>query len=332
MAKVTGFDVARLAGVSQPTVSRALRNLPGTSPETRRKVMEAAERLGYVPSESGRILSTRTTRRIAVVSEELTNPYYPQILEPLRVALAEAGLRIVVVVDTESEAIGHDLLTDGSYDGVVLTTTRRRSTLPRDLTARGVPHVLVNRVLDYPESPACAPDNAQGIRQIVDLLAGLGHKRVATVQGPVDTSTGKERADALRQGLRRHGLPVRRDWMIRSEFTHDAAFAAVRPLLEGRELPTAIVCGNDVIAMGVLSALRERGLDVPGDVTVTGFDDIALAGWPVVGLTTVRVDLDALAALAVEMLRGAMADPQTMPALTRRVPVSLVTRRTHGVA
>ena len=151
--QVTSFEVARLAGVSQPTVSRALRNLPGASPETRARVMAAARELSYIPSASGRVLSTSRTRRVAVVVEELTNPYYPQLVEPLRRELAEHGLRMVLVTHTEQGPVGVTELADGSYDGAILTTTERRSSLPRDLTERGIPHVLANRTSTCPSHP-----------------------------------------------------------------------------------------------------------------------------------------------------------------------------------
>src|SRR6476661_5712050 len=148
MAKaVTSHDVARAAGVSQATVSRALRNLPGTAPATRAAVLEAAAALSYLPSDSARSLATRSTRRVAVVAEELTNPYYPQLVAPVQRHLSRAGLRTVLVTDTragsrDSPGVSADDLADGSYDGVILMTTLRTSRLPRDLTERAVPHVL----------------------------------------------------------------------------------------------------------------------------------------------------------------------------------------------
>lgn len=327
--KVTSFDVAKRAGVSQPTVSRALRNLPGTAPRTRQKVLRAAAELSYIPSDSARSLSTTRSRRIAVVSEELTNPYYPELVEPLRRRLAAHDLRTVVVTDSEHREIGAEALADGSYDGVILTTTLRHSTLPRDLTERAVPHVLTNRVLDHPESPSCSVDNASGARAIAALLAELGHRRVAMVQGPVSTSTGRERATALRAALRARGIHVRRDQALRATFGHDTGRAAAGELLERRDRPTAIVGGNDVIALGILSAARERGLRVPEDLTVIGFDDIPMAGWPLIDLTTVHCDLEALARVSVELLQHAMAGPEPL-VVERRIPVSLVLRGTHG--
>ncbi len=341
MAKaVTSHDVARAAGVSQATVSRALRNLPGTSPHTRAAVLAAAAELSYLPSDSARSLATRSTRRIAVVAEELTNPYYPQLVAPLQRHLSLAGLRTVLVTDTRVPSrtrpgVTVDDLADGSYDGVILMTTLRTSNLPRDLTERGVPHVLVNRVLDDPESPSCTVDNAAGALAVSALLAGLGHRHVAAIHGPVTTSTGRERALWLRRGLREHGILLPRKLVRRAGFGHDEGMAAAHSLLDESPRPTALVCGNDVLALGALSAARRRGLRVPEDLTVVGFDDIAVAGWPIVDLTTVRVDLDRLAATAVEMLTAEIAGAAGVGGAPgergiRRIPVELRLRRTHA--
>jgi LacI family transcriptional regulator len=235
----------------------------------------------------------------------------------------------VVVTDTEQASVTLDVLADGSYDGVILTTTSRRSTLPRDLTERAIPHVLVNRVLDEPESHSCTVDNTAGTTAVADLLAALGHRHVGAIHGPVETSTGRERADALQTALRQRGIGLRRASTVRARFGHDAGLEAARGLLQQSRRPTAIVCGNDVIALGALSAACTLGLSVPGDLTIIGFDDIPMAGWPLISLTTVRCDLDALALSAVQMLNDEIEHPGTPPRLTR-IPVDLVLRSTHA--
>jgi LacI family transcriptional regulator len=337
---ITSHDVARVAGVSQATVSRALRNLPGTAPDTRVAVLEAAAKLSYLPSDSARSLATRSTRRVAVVAEELTNPYYPQLVAPIQHHLFRAGLRTVLVTDSRTAdpvraGVTVDDLGDGSYDGVILMTTLRTSRLPRDLTERSVPHVLVNRVLDHPESPSCTVDNAAGAVAVSSLVAELGHRRVAAIHGPVATSTGRERALWLRRGLRQRGIALPRKLVRRASFGHDAGMAAAHSLLDESPRPTAIVCANDVLALGALSAARQAGLRVPEDLTIVGFDDIAVAGWPIADLTTVKVDLDLLAETAVEMLLeeiGASGPSSPRRALERRIPVVLRLRGTHGRA
>jgi LacI family transcriptional regulator len=327
--KVTSFDVARLAGVSQPTVSRALRNIPGTSPETRARVLSAAEMLAYIPSDVGRNLSAQSTKRIAVVSEELTNPYYPELVEPLRYQLASRDYRTVLVTDTPTGPVGLEALADGSYDGVVLTTTGRTSTLPRDLTERGVPHVLVNRLLDEPESAAVGIDNAQGAALITGLLVTLGHERIGSIQGPIETSTARERAEGLARSMRDSGLRVRRGLSRRVPFSHDEGRSAALDLIGTAEPPTAIVCGNDVVAIGVLSAARSMGLRVPEDLTVIGFDDIRMAAWPLIDLTTVHCNLELMAKEAVELLMQQIEGSRVEPTV-QRIPVALRLRGTHG--
>ena len=326
---VTSFDVARLAGVSQPSVSRALRNLPGVSPETRARVLAAASELSYTPSESGRVLSTSRTRRVAVVSEDLTNPYYPELVEPIQRHLGEHELRAVIVTHAQHGQVGVDMLADGSYDGVILTTTLRGSTLPRDLTERGVPHVLVNRVLDVLESPGCSIDNAGGACMVARLLVDLGHREIASLQGPISSSTGRERAEALRVALRGMGIRLPRHRVRRVAFNHDAGFRAALELLDDPQPPTAIVCGNDVIALGALSAARSRGIAVPHQLSVVGFDDISPAAWPLADLTTVHVDLDEMARWGVDLLLAEMHEPTHEP-LLHRIPVHLVERSTHA--
>jgi LacI family transcriptional regulator len=331
-SQVTSFDVAREAGVSQPTVSRALRNLPGVSQPTKDRVLAAARRLAYVPSDSGRALSTRITRRVAVVAPELTNPYYPQLLEPIRQALGEQGLRTTLVLGRgvlNDESTVLDDLTDGSFDGVILTTTRRRDSLPRDLTERGIPHVLVNRLLDVPESSGCAINNTLGGELVADLVVELGHTDIGMLAGPSDTSTGKERSAAVRRRLRRHDVPLRRENTASCEFDYETARVAAVRLLDRAGAPTALICGNDVIALGALSAARDLGRVVPEELTIIGFDDIAMAEWPIVNLTTVHCDLQGLARGAVQLLISVIADPTIAPSVERLRP-ELVLRGTHG--
>ncbi|MEU6643545.1 substrate-binding domain-containing protein [Saccharomonospora sp. NPDC046836] len=274
-------------------------------------------------------MSTRMTRRVAIVSAELTNPYYPELVEPVRQFLEEAGYRSVVVTDHEVGDVGLEALVDGSYDGVILTTTTRRSTLPRDLTERGIPHVLANRMLDHPESPSCGIANAEGSAAVAELLVELGHTRIGLIAGPVETSTGRERANGLRRTLRAHGIIVRREMTRRCVFTHDAGMAAAEDLLLRRDRPTALVCGNDVIALGALSAARRVGVEVPAQVSVIGFDDIRMARWPTFDLTTVRCDLVELARRTVRMLCDQMAGG-CLSAVETRLSPSLVLRGTHG--
>ncbi|GEK79966.1 MULTISPECIES: LacI family DNA-binding transcriptional regulator [Agrococcus] len=328
--RVTSFDVARLAGVSQSTVSRALRNLPNITPATRAKVARAATELRYVPLQSGRSLSTRITGRIAVVSEALTNPFYPQLLEPLRQRLADQGYQTVLIGDHEDDALTVAALSDGSYDGVIDTTASRTSRLPRAMAEAGLPCVLVNRMTDDPDELSCTFDDEAGAARLAGLLIELGHTDFALIAGPEQYSTSARRERGLRTALDEAGLwiPDRRTKHV--EFGADSGHRAALELLAQPQRASVLFCLNDVLALGALNAATSLELDVPGDVSVVGFDDIAIAGWDRFALTTVRCDLEALAAEAVDMLtrlvRGLTVDG------SRTIEVEVVARQTHAAA
>jgi len=326
--RVTGFDVARLAGVSQATVSRALRNLPNITPEVRERVARAAAELRYVPHESGRTLSTRITGRIAIVSEALTNPFYPQLLEPLRARLGDRGYRTVLVSDSEDDALTAASLSDGSYDGVMITTAPRQSRLSAELHQRGIPCVLVNRRTEDGSAAACEFDNEAGARAVAELVVALGHSEIGLIAGPQNFSTGAERELGTREALDARGTWVPGRLTRRVPFTAEDGRSAALELLSSGRRPTAIVCGNDDVAFGVLNAAVSLGIRVPDDLTVIGFDDVAMASWDLVSLTTVHCDLDALATEAVDMLLRMLRGERIEG--VRRVPVELVLRGTHA--
>ncbi|GAA3886097.1 LacI family DNA-binding transcriptional regulator [Leifsonia kafniensis] len=322
----TSIDVAARAGVSQPTVSRALRNLPSISPETKERVYRAARELNYVPREAGRSLATRRSRRVAIISEALTNPYYPELIEPLRRELAHLGYRAVLVADSSDDVLTADALSDGSYDGVLVTTAARDSRLAEDLRSRDVPHVFVNRTVDDPLSRNCGFSN--GAHLLADLLVEQGHRRIALLTGPSQFSTAFEREQGLREALREHGLRIPDRQVLRIDYTVSGGRNGALTLLTSSEPPTAIVCGNDVVAIGALNAVRAMGWRAPDDVSIVGFDDIPAAGWDIVSLTTVHCDLNALASVSVAALHEAMEGEKSP--LRHILEVSLVRRDSHG--
>ena len=195
----TSHDVARIAGVSQPTVSRALRGDPRLSEETRLRVEAAARELHYVPSQRGRSLATRSTGQIGIVVSDLGNPFYLQVLDALHSELAASGLRMLVLTPDDDHRVPLERVVDGSLDGAILTTTQLHSTLPAELSRRGFPFVLLNREIDDAPGDVCVVDNRAGARLIAEELLGLGHRAIAAVFGPDTTSTGRDREAAFRR-------------------------------------------------------------------------------------------------------------------------------------
>lgn len=329
MRRSTSHDVAELAGVSQPTVSRALRGDPRVAPETVRRVREAAEALAYVPSRRGRSLSTRATGQVAVVVSDLANPFYSEAILHLQAALEAADLLVVVHTDLPDRPITVERLLDGSVDGAILTTTLADSPLPGALADRGLPVVQFNRMGADEAADACVSDNAGGAAAVAALLADLGHARVGAVLGPEDASTGRDREAGFRAALADRGIALTDERMRRGPFSTASGHDGLIALMGEAGPPTAVFCANDVVAAGALNAAHALGVAVPQRLTIVGFDDIAMAAWDVFRLTTVRQDLAAMSTAAVRLLRARMAEPARPPQAVT-VPVRLVLRASHG--
>ena len=324
---VTSHDVARLAGVSQPTVSRALRQDSQVSAATRQRVRAAAEQLGYVPSERGRSLSTSSTRQIAMVAD-LDNPLYPQLVGPLHDAFAAQGFRMVLLAERSEEIVSEDRLLDGSVDGAVLTTSQLRSLLPLQLHEHGVPFVQLNRVSELVDADSVSADNAAGGRAVAYLLAAAGHRNVAAILGPRETSSAGERERGFRAGLRSAGLSLPAARVVRGWFSYRVGHDGMHTLLTRPNPPSAVFCINDTVAVGALNALAQMGLRAPADITVVGFDDLDIASWPIFQLTSVHVDFASMARRAADLLLARIKNPQS-PVVHQLCPVELVTRSTH---
>jgi len=323
----TSHDVALEAGVSQPTVSRALRGDPRVTDATRRRVLQAADRLGYVTSDRGRSLSTRRTSRIGVVVEDLDNPFYLELLDVLHERLERADVRMIVLTPQRNDPERVERLVDGSIDGAILTTTHLDSPIPAQLRARRFPFVLLNRTVDDPAYASCAVDNRAGAIRLAEETLRAGHRTIAAVFGPETTSTGRDREAGIRAVLAGAGVPLPAERTRRGRFTFESGHRGCAELLAARDRPTAVLCANDVVAFGAINAARGLGLAVPDDVSITGFDDIAMAAWEVFRLTTVRQDLRRMAETAVDLVLGLVEDPQAEP---ERIvlPADLVPRAT----
>lgn len=304
---ITGHQVARAAGVSQATVSRALHGSPSISPETTARVRAAAEQLGYVPSQYGRQLRTKRSHRVGVLATELDNPFYMALLDPLHAALREHGYATVVLTEPANSPVAVADLLDGSFDGIVLTNCRIASQLPSLLRGHGMAVVTINRVVGDARIDSCAVANAQGGELVAGALLAAGHRNIAAIEGPATTSTGRDRARGFRRALRRAGVRIA---ARRGEFTFAAGHASFGELMNAPRPPSAVFCANDVVALGALNAAAGLGIRVPEDVSVVGFDDIAMAGWPVFDLATVRYDLGALGRRGAELVVRRIAQPR----------------------
>ncbi|MPY98015.1 MAG: LacI family DNA-binding transcriptional regulator [Actinophytocola sp.] len=328
---ITSHDVARLAGVSQPTVSRALRGDTRVSAATRAKVREAATALNYVPSEAGRSLSTRSTRRIGVLVTDLTNPFYPHLIAPLHDELERLDNRMMLFTERTEAAVAADRLLDRSIDGVVLATVTLDSTLPAELRRRDLPFVFLNREGGSPTSDAAVVDNRLGGEIAARELVRLGHRHIAGIFGPENTSTGRDRELGFRLALADAEIALRQTHTRHGPFEFETGAKALADLLETTPAPTAVFCGNDVIALGALDTAKRAGVAVPDELTVIGFDDIPMASWAAFELTTVHHDMHEMARAAARLLVDRISGSADS-AEPRRVVLEpeLVRRGTHA--
>jgi len=272
---------------------------------TRHRVDEAARRLGYVPNSQASGLASRSTRTVGVVVSDLTNPFFPYLLTPIHDELELMGYRIVLFAERTDIPTGEGALNrllDRSIDGVLVTTATLGSRFADTLRQRGVPLVLLNRYIDGLDVDRVVSDNHGGALVGGRHLLELGHRRIGVVRGPSNTSTSRDRVAGLTDALHADGLPLDAALVREGTYTHQSGYQHTRDLLRLPDPPTAIFCGNDIVAFGALDAALSLGVRVPEDVSILGFDDVPMASWEVFQLTTLRQPFGDMARSATRML------------------------------
>ena len=291
---VTLKDVAARAGVHPATASRALN--PETrllvSEETAGRVLEAATALGYTPNPVARSLRTRRSHTVGVLIPDLNNPLFPPIVRGLEDRLAVAGY-VALIGNTDSdddrERVVFEQLRARQVDGFVLATAHLHSPLLAEAARAELPVVLVNRLAEDYRFPSVSVDNERGIRMAVAHLAGLGHRRIAHIAGPQDTSTGLSRYRGFTAAMADHGLPVPADLVVFAKaYSVQEGLRCCRALLGPAVGCTAIAAANDMLALGCYAALDDTGRSCPADISVVGFNDMPFLDRLRPPLTTVR--------------------------------------------
>jgi len=333
--RVKLVDVALEAGVHPGTASRALN--PATrdrvSPETSRRILRVAQRLGYVPNTIARGLRTSKSFVVGMVVPDITNPLFPPMVRAAEQVLSLAGYTLVLT-DTDNDPTTErrqvEQLRARGTDGFIIATARWQDPLLEEIADHGVPAVLVNRNTASHRLPYVGGDDRTGMQLAVEHLAELGHQLIVHLGGPQDTSTGRDRASAFRQAVDGLGLDAKLS-RVRScrSYTEAAGAEAARALLESKHGITAIVCANDLIALGALSVLAEAGIRCPDDMSVVGFNNMAMVDRLTPPLTTVRLPLQQIGELSARMLLAEIeGGPQKAGAVQTLLGVQLAVRGT----
>jgi LacI family transcriptional regulator len=325
---VTMREVADAAGVSIATVSRVLSGTRRVDPELVDRVRATQEQLGYRTNLLASGLRLQRTDTVGMVVPQVANPYFSSLMQEVGRRLQAIG-KTVLLVDAENdprvEADGVHRLLDRSVDGLIAIPVDEHESVTAMTEAAGLVRLvqLDRAVVDVP-ADLVAVDHAAGIGEAVEHLAGLGCRRLALISAARRDSTARERADAFDASCSSLGLEVEEPLL--GEYSVEWGRDAAARLLDAG-LPDGVVCGNDLIALGVLSVLREAGVDVPGRVKLTGYDDVGFATLTSPEITSVRQPLDRLAEAAVSRLLHPSEDGQT-PSVERFVPSLMVRRST----
>jgi DNA-binding LacI/PurR family transcriptional regulator len=321
-------DVARDAKVSRALVSLVMREQPNVSEARRQRVLEAAARLGYRPNAMARGLASRRSRTVGVIHDDLRNPFFAEIAGGVEELASDVGYQLLLGAggrQARRERIALNALLEYRVDGIILVSPRM--TAAQLAAAVGeVPLVVVGRQLRSVDADFVLTDEARGTELVLEHLTGLGHKRIAHVDGGRGAGGPQRRAAYLRgMKARRMAQHAR---VIAGDFTEEAGTRAAQELLRASRLPTAVFAANDVIAAGLLGGFDHAGIAVPDQVSIVGYDNISIAHLAHVSLTTIDQPRTAMGRIALELLLDRIEHRR--PGRVRLLEPTLVVRSTTG--
>ncbi|HEY66700.1 MAG TPA: LacI family transcriptional regulator [Thermoflexia bacterium] len=304
-------DIAKAAGVSHSTVSRALADSPLVASETKQRIQRIAREMGYTPSAIARGLVTKRTATVGLVVTTIADPFIAEVAQGIEETALDNGYNVILCncsAEPEREVACARALREKRVDAIIVTSSRVGSLYVPLLEELGVPIVLINNQHEGDYVYSVRTDNLTGGRLAGEYLLSLGHRHVAYIAGPPGAHSSKERLEGCRVALREHGLDIPDDWVAPGDGRTGGGQAGVDFLLRRSPQPTAIFCYNDMTAIGALQAIKRAGLRVPDDFSLVGYDDIAFAAFVDPPLTTIAQDKYTLGQramdLALELLNG----------------------------
>jgi DNA-binding LacI/PurR family transcriptional regulator len=320
-------DVAREAGVSASTVSRALSMPDVVNPETRERVLRVAHRLGFAPNRAARGLITGRTGNLGVIVPDLSNPFFPGVVKGVQAKARESDYAVFLADTDEDPSVEAGLIRAlaKQVDGLILCSPRATDEEIRDISANSM-LIMVNRRIR--QLPSVVFDNADGMRQAVAHLQALGHRSVAWVGGPRTSWTNRDRVRGLRAATASAGLELIEAGHFPPRFEGGVAAAD----LVVASAVTSVIAYNDMVAVGLIGRLRDRGVNVPDDISVIGVDDIPMSAMYSPSLTTIALGKEPLGRAAVDLLLTLLDQPDGPRTGHRELPVQLLVRASTGVA
>jgi DNA-binding LacI/PurR family transcriptional regulator len=298
-------DVARRAKVSTATVSRTVNQVVTVDAQLAKRVWKAIAELGYYPNRQARALVSGRSRVFGLIVSEITNPFFPEIVQTFETLAVEQNYEILLtstIHDPKRMELAVRRMIEGRVDGVAILTFGMEDELLEHLRFRNLPLVFVDVGPKAPRVSNIRVDYAHGIRQAVQHLAAMRHDRIGFVTGPLQLRSAVARKDAFEASMREIGLQVRPEFVIEGDHRLEGGKLALQNLSKLREQPTALMCSNDMTAIGVMRQAFDLGIGVPQELSVIGFDDTRLADFMIPPLTTIQMSQAELATLAFNAL------------------------------
>jgi LacI family transcriptional regulator len=321
-------DVAREAGVSTATVSHVVNGTKYVTDDTRKRVLEAVERCEYHPNAHARSLASGRSNMIGLLISDISNPFFPEVVKAIEAAAFEHGYNIILIntnYDSERAAEYVRRLSELKMAGVALMTSELDSELFHEITRRQVSVVFDSHDLASERMSNICVDYAAGIEEAVRHLVSLGHRRIAHIAGAYRIPSGVIRRDAFLDFMARHLPDEPTPAVYEGDFRLDGGRRAASEILAAKELPTAVIAANDMMALGAMREFRKAGLSIPADISVVGFDDIAFAALSEPPLTTVCSPRAEIGRRVVETLVTMIEHPDQRGS-ELRIPTHLITR------
>ena len=324
--------VAQLANVSIATVSRTINRVSTVNPKMAKRVWEAIEKLDYFPNTQARALVSGRSRLLGLIVSEITNPFFPELIQGFEDIAVEHGYEILISstnYDPRRMSLCIRRMLERRAEGVAVMTFGVEQPLLEQLAERKVPLVFVDVGPERPGISLLRVDYHHGIQQGVQHLAVLGHRDIAFISGPKRLHSAQSRLAAFTSSLEECGIASNPAWLVEGNHTMEGGIEAMDCLLKSGHLPTAVMCSNDMTAIGVLHKLYRAGLRVPDDLSVIGFDDIHIAQVTIPPLTTIQMSCFELARAAVTALR-AHVEEGGEPKRSYKINTHLVVRESTG--
>jgi DNA-binding LacI/PurR family transcriptional regulator len=330
-------DVAKKARVSTATVSRVMSGIDVVKPETAKRVRKAIDALSYVPNLSARTLSKGRSHLFGVVISDITNPFFPDLIYTFNELAEQHNYRAVFANTNYSPERMERCITgllEQKVEGIAIMTSEMSEGSVRMIADRGIPVTSLHEALVHDNLSHIVVDYKSGMEQAIDHIISLGHERIAFIAGPQNFRSAAARQSIFLQAMKDRGIKLDKNRLTAGNHRVDGGYAAMCKLLQHKPLPTAVICSNDLTAIGAITAIYEAGLSVPKDISIVGYDDIEISSAFNPALTTVRLsraEIATRAFFALYMATNGLNDSKTAKKAARNVqhmvPTELVIRK-----